>query len=215
MVGVRSAAAALAATLPALAIARARERPWALMKIRSKPEDRRAAVLLPVGHVLQPLDAAGEHGHARAPRAASPCRRSGPAPRTVSATPSSIFSTTLPTKPSQTMTSAVPLGMSTPSTLPTKRRPGDRLQPPVRLDHPRGPLLRLDAVGEQGHAGIRVAADHPRVGAAHDGEGHQVLRGGIDRGAHVEDEAEGIVLLAVVHRGREDGGQRGATHARE
>ena len=40
-----------------------------------------------------------------------------------SASASALFSTTLPTKPSQTMTSTVPLKTSRPSTLPMKLRP--------------------------------------------------------------------------------------------
>ena len=77
---------------------------------------------------------------------------------TVSATPSSIFRHTFPTKPSQTITSAVPLGMSTPSTLPTKWIPGVSRSRACASTTRGGPLLRLGAVGEQRHRGRGVLA---------------------------------------------------------
>ena len=50
---------------------------------------------------------------------------------------------------------------------------------------------------------------------AHHRERDQVVRGRVHRRAHVEDQRERVLLLAVALAGGVHGGQRGAPHARE
>ena len=76
--------------------------------------------------------------------------------------PSSVFSATLPVKPSQTTTSASPSSSARPSTLPSNRRPA-RLEQRVRLERQLVPLLRLLADREQPDARDR---GRPRISSA-------------------------------------------------
>ena len=62
------------------------------------------------------------------------------------------FSATLPVKPSATITSAAPVPIAKPSTLPMKFRPGAPSSALCASTTIAVPFVRLGAVGEQRHA---------------------------------------------------------------
>ena len=85
----------------------------------------------------------------------------------------------------------------------------------VGADHRRRALAGLGAVGQQRHPRPAVLRHQLGVGRAHHGEPDQVLGGGVDRRADVEDQRERVVLLAAPQLGRVDRGERGPPHALE
>ena len=119
----------------------------------------------------------------------------------------------MPTKPSHTTTSAVPLGMSTPSTLPMKRSPGRCCSFWLASTTRAGPFCASVPLESSATVGLLVLGDDARVGRAHHREGHQVVGRGVHRRAHVEDQAERVVLLAAPDGRRVHGGQRRPPHA--
>ena len=116
----------------------------------------------------------------------SPSRRS-----TVSTSPSLAFSTMLPVKPSQTITSALPLYTSRASTLPMKLSDGV-LQQPVRLADQLVALAFFLADRQQPDARLLDAERHLRVHRPHRRELQQVRRAAIRVGADVEQDAQAI-----------------------
>ena len=126
---------------------------------------------------------------------------------TVRIVPSSVFSATLPVKPSVTTTSAAFASRSRPSVLPREVE-GALGQERVRLERELVPLLRLLADREQAHLGVREAEDLLGEDRAHVGELEQVLGAGVGVGAAVEQHRR-----AVARRDRH--GDRRAHHARE
>jgi len=175
-------------------------------------EDRRAAILLPVGDVLQLPEPVAEHGQAQLP-----------AQRRVVGVVGQLhhrLRDALEHLEADVAHEAVaaddvgsPLGDV--HALHVAHEADARVldQPGVGLHHPRRTLGGLGAVGEESHRGVGVLADDAGVGRAHDGEDHEVLGRGVHRGAHVEDEAERILLAAVPGPGRVDAGEGGAPHA--
>ena len=110
------------------------------------------------------------------------------APSSAADEPSMTFSATLPVKPSATITSAAPVPIAKPSTLPTKFRPCGAGQRAVRGDDDLGALGRLGAVGEQRHARRGDAADGLHERRAHVRELDQVLGPDLDVRARVEQQ---------------------------
>ena len=128
----------------------------------AEAEQDRAADRVGVESAAQPAERRAQQQAARRPRSAPTRAASRIASATARAVPSSVFSATLPVKPSVTTTSAAPVSRSRPSTLPTKSiavGAGERL---VRLDHVGPALLLLLADREQGDAGALDPEDAPR-----------------------------------------------------
>ncbi len=98
----------------------------------------------------------------------------------------------MPTKPSQTITSALPLKMSRPSTLPMKLM-GSALSSGKASRVSSLPLVLFFADGEQADARLGDLEHAAGVHLAHDGELLEILRLAVDVGAHVEQHA-GIAL---------------------
>jgi hypothetical protein len=174
-----------------------------------EPEQRRAAVLLPVGDLLEARDAAREHHQARAPDepllvgvAGEPDDRLGHTLEHLEddvadeARADDDVGRAARDVDALDVADEVELG-----------RLGEEL---VGLGDRRRPLARLGAVGQQRHPGPRVARDRRRVGGAHEREADQVLGTDLEGRAHVEDERERVVLLTATHLRRVDGGERGA-----
>ncbi len=119
-------------------------------------------------------------------------------PVSMAAAPSAVFRATLPTKPSQTTMSVVPLKMSLPSTLPWKLtqpgRGGSTQQLGGLLDHVAA-LDRLLADVEQADRRLFVAFDRGDQRAAHDRELQQMLGAAVDIGAEVEHRGVGVPLV--------------------
>ena len=128
----------------AFAIPSGVELPWATTATPRRPEQHRPAD--GVGSMPRGAGPRGPGAAAgrRPPRSGPSARRRGRRPRPPSRCPPSVFSVTLPVKPSVTTTSATPVSRSRPSTLPMKsdaRRPSaERL---VGLDHVGVALLLL------------------------------------------------------------------------
>ena len=118
---------------------------------------------------------------------------------------SRVFSTMLPTNPSQTTTSTRLWNRSWPSTLPMKFR-FDLLAEFAGFQGQFGAFVRLGAVAQDADAGILVAENLPRVDAAHDGEIEQGARAALDAGAGIQQDE-------FIFRGGNDGGDAGAVHA--
>src|SRR5262249_2606845 len=110
---------ALAATFTAFATACACDRPWHLMKSRSKPRIGEPPYRLKSVSACtrsMPCDRRRRPTRHTSLRSAAACTTSFSTP----AIPSSRLSTTFPTYPSHTITSAIPRTRSLPSTFPTK-----------------------------------------------------------------------------------------------
>ena len=99
--------------------------------------------------------------------------------------PSLVFSTTLPVKPSQTIDVGDPAVNLAPLDVADEIQ-WRRLQQPVRLPRQLVALGLFFADGEQADAGLLDAECDARVDAAHDGELKQVLRPALDVGAGIE-----------------------------
>ena len=117
------------------------------------------------------------------------------------------FSATLPVKPSATITSASPVPIAKPSTLPTKFRPGAPASSAVRGDDvlrcPSSPRCRWTAAPRAGDA---TPADGLHERRPHVRELDQVLRADLDVGARVEQQER-------LAGDRDDDRQRGPVHA--
>ena len=121
-------------------------------------------------------------------------------PPSICASPSEVFSATLPTNPSQTTTSAVPLKMSSPSTLPTKLRLARAQQFRGALDD----VVALDhffADVEQAHRGPLLLLERSNQRDAENRELKQVFRGAVDIGPEVEHR--GHAAGAIGNHGRD------------
>jgi hypothetical protein len=119
------------------------------------------------------------------------------------ATPSEVFSATLPTKPSQTTTSTVPLKMSLPSTLPDEVHVAGRADRAQQLAGALDRLVALDlflADVQQPDARVLLAVDGRDQRAAHHRELQQVLGGAVDVGAEVQHGGVAAELVRH-HRG--------------
>ena len=188
---------------------RAPNEPCGTTRQLAQPEQDRAALLLGVELVAQPAQSGPQQQAAelRAPATTAPRPRT--APSSAADEPSMTFSATLPVKPSATITSAAPVPIAKPSTLPTKFRPVATGSSAVRRDDDLGALGRLRAVGEQRHARRRDAADGLHERRAHVRELDQVLGPDLDVGARVEQQERRA-------RDRDDDRQRraGARRAR-
>ncbi len=108
-------------------------------------------------------------------------------PLSIRASPSDVFSTTLPTKPSQTTTSVVPSKMSLPSTLPIEvqtaaaQQLGRLLDRVVALDH-------FLADVQQADRRALVAFEHARQRRPHHRELQEVVGVAVDVRAEVEHQ---------------------------
>ena len=109
----------------------------------------------------------------------------------MSTSPSLAFSAMLPVKPSQTITSALPLYTSRASTLPMKFN-DERLEQLVRVANQLGALALFLADRQQPDARALDAERDLRVHRAHRAELQQVRRAAFHVGADVEQNAQAI-----------------------
>ena len=126
-------------------------------------------------------------------------------PAIICARPSEAFNATLPTKPSQTTTSTVPLKMSLPSTLPWKlrwpRSDAARMSSPASFTVSL-PLMSSSPMFSRPTVGRALPVDRGDQRAAHDGELQQVLGRAIYVRAEVEHRGGTAGLVGQQRRDR-------------
>ena len=105
--------------------------------------------------------------------------------------PSEVLSATLPTKPSQTVTSQWPLKRSRPSTLPMKLIPEQRAEERQGVVGEGVALGVFFADGEQADARVGDVQDIAGVHVAHDGELNEIVGIAVDVGADIEQKRWG------------------------
>ena len=126
-----------------------------------QPEQDRSALLLGVELVAQPA----QRGLQQQPAELGAPARTSPRPRTAPSSaaeePSMTFSATLPVKPSATITSAAPVPIAKPSTLPTKFRPVEPASASWAATTISVPLVASVPLDEQRHARARRRRRRP------------------------------------------------------